>query len=120
MYRLKARAQLAFTQVFAVLEGSGGAVLGFFPFTSEHARSRQRAFRGAPEVLEEYDAFLLECEIADLRRDAKAPGQANYRYQRPRAHVQAVLACAPFAFGVIPGRKWLQIGDPSETRFAIG
>ncbi len=32
MYRLKARAQLAFTQVFAVLKGSGGAVLGFFPF----------------------------------------------------------------------------------------
>ena len=47
-------------------------------------------------------------------------GKRTIATSGPRAHVQAVLACAPFAFGVIPGRKWLQIGDPSETRFAIG
>jgi hypothetical protein len=70
MYRIKARVHVAFTHAAAIVEGGGGAgegVLIFLPFYVLAWLIAPRPFPRPPEVLGEYDAFLLRCEIEDLQ-----------------------------------------------------
>jgi hypothetical protein len=69
-YRIKARIHVALTHASAVLEASDGtpvAMLIFLPFWVLAWLIAPRPFPRPPEVLGEYDAFLLRCEIEDLQ-----------------------------------------------------
>ena len=70
MYRIKARVHVAYTHVAAILEGganAGEGALIFLPFYVLAWLIAPRPFPRPPEVLGEYDAFLLRCEIEDLQ-----------------------------------------------------
>lgn len=70
VYRIKARVHVALTHAEVILEASGGnpvAMLIFLPFWVLAWLIAPRPFPRPPEVLGEYDAFLLKCEIEDLQ-----------------------------------------------------
>ena len=68
MYRIKARVRIAFTHVAAVLNGGQGeGALIFLPFYVLIWLIAPRPFPRPADMLGEYDAFLLRCEIEDLQ-----------------------------------------------------
>jgi len=68
MYRIKARVHVALTHAAAVLQAGEGALI-FLPFyvLAWFIAPKPKPFPRPPEVLGEYDAFLLRCEIEDLQ-----------------------------------------------------
>lgn len=69
-YRIKARVHVALTHAAAILEGAGSGAEGaliFLPFYVLAWFIAPRPFPRPQEVLGEYDAFLLRCEIEDLQ-----------------------------------------------------
>jgi len=68
MYRIKARVHVALTHAASVL-GAGEGALIFLPFyvLAWFIAPKPKPFPRQPEVLGEYDAFLLRCEIEDLQ-----------------------------------------------------
>src|SRR5262245_49281630 len=68
MYRIKARLHVAWTHAAAIFEGGGGeGALIFLPFYVLAWLIAPRPFPRPAEMLGEYDAFLLRCEIEDLQ-----------------------------------------------------
>ena len=81
MYRIKARVHVAFTHVAAVAEAGEGAFI-FLPFYALAWLIAPKPFPRPPEMLGEYDAFLLRCEIEDLQDEIQRRVE-----KRKRKHV---------------------------------